>query len=89
MKPLVMLINDKFGEYIVKKGWQFSRPQPGCHLLNSPWRGIIKLFPTRERLVSDIPVGDEKIANLFLQCTDYQLIEKMMMQLTDGEFQPE
>ncbi len=27
--------------------------------------GIIKLFPARESLVSDIPAGDEKIANLF------------------------
>jgi hypothetical protein len=26
---------------------------------------IIKLFPTRECLVSDIPAGDRKIGNLF------------------------
>jgi hypothetical protein len=26
-------------------------------------------FPTREGLVSDIPAGAGKIANLFLQCT--------------------
>jgi hypothetical protein len=25
-------------EYTVKKGWGFSRPQPGCHLPNSPDR---------------------------------------------------
>jgi hypothetical protein len=30
--------------------------------------GIIKFFPSRESLVSDIPAGDRKIANLFLQC---------------------
>jgi hypothetical protein len=30
--------------------------------------GIIKLFPPRESLVSDIPAGDRKTANLFLQC---------------------
>jgi hypothetical protein len=30
-----------------KKGYRFSRLQPGCHLPNSPWRGIIKLFPAR------------------------------------------
>jgi hypothetical protein len=48
-----------------KKGSRFSRPQPGCHLLNSPWAGIIKLFPARESLVSDTPAGDGKIANLF------------------------
>jgi hypothetical protein len=26
----------------VKKGYRFSRPQPGCHQPNSPWPGIIK-----------------------------------------------
>ncbi len=30
--------------------------------------GVIKLFPARESLVSDIPAGDGKTANLFLQC---------------------
>jgi hypothetical protein len=29
---------------------------------------IIKLFPARESLVSDIPAGDGKNNNLFLQC---------------------
>jgi hypothetical protein len=48
-----------------KKGSRFSRPQPRCHLPNSPCPGIIKLFPARERLVSDIPAGDGKIENLF------------------------
>ncbi len=55
-------------KYTVKKGLLFSRPQPGCHLPNSPRTGIIKLFPAREGLVSDIPAGDGKTANLFLQC---------------------
>jgi hypothetical protein len=27
------------------------------------------LFPPRESLVSDIPAGDRKTDNLFLQCT--------------------
>ncbi len=35
---------------------------------NSPWPGIIKFFPARESLVSDIPAGDGKAANVFLQC---------------------
>jgi|688.fasta_scaffold617616_1 hypothetical protein len=32
-----------------------------------PWPGIIKLFPARESLVSEmkIPAGDGKMANLF------------------------
>jgi hypothetical protein len=51
----------------VKKGLPFSRPQPGCHGPNSPWTGIIKFFPFRESLVSDVPSGDGKILNLFLQ----------------------
>ncbi len=46
-----------------KKGQRFSRPQPGCHLPKSPRTGIIKLFPAREGLVSDIPAGDRKTAN--------------------------
>ncbi len=33
--------------------------------MNSPWPGLIKLFPARESLVYDIPAGDGKIANLF------------------------
>jgi hypothetical protein len=37
---------------------------------NSPWPGIIQLFPAREILVIDIPAGDRKIANLLLQCNE-------------------
>ncbi len=48
-----------------KKFQQFSRPQSGCHLPNSPWPGIIKFFQARKSLVSDIPPGVGKIANLF------------------------
>ncbi len=50
---------------ITSYGYLFSRPQPGCHLPNSPWSGIIKLFPARESLVSDIPAGDGKNCNIF------------------------
>jgi hypothetical protein len=32
---------DRISIYTVKKGYSVSRPQPGCHLPNSPWRGII------------------------------------------------
>ncbi len=53
---------------LLKKGYWFSRPQQGCHQLNSPWAGIIKLFPARESLVSDIPAGDRKNVTFFLQC---------------------
>jgi hypothetical protein len=55
--------------YTVKKVYRFSRPQPGCRLPNSPWPGIVKLFPAGENLVSDIPAGDGETANFFLQCT--------------------
>jgi hypothetical protein len=27
--------------FTVKKAFQYSRPQPGCHLPNSPWAGIM------------------------------------------------
>ncbi len=33
-----------------------------------PGQQIIKLFPAMESLVSDIPAGDGKTANLCLQC---------------------
>jgi hypothetical protein len=29
------------------------------------WAGIIKLFPSRESLISDIPAEDGKLTNLF------------------------
>ncbi len=45
------------------------RPQPGCHLPNSPRAGIVKLNPPRGILVSDIPAGDGNVANLFLRCS--------------------
>jgi len=33
--------------------------------------GLGKLFPARESLVSDIPAGDRKLLNLYLQCETY------------------
>jgi hypothetical protein len=51
--------------YTVKKDLRSSRPQPGRHLLNSPWPGIRQLFPASESMVGDIPAGDGKIVNLF------------------------
>jgi hypothetical protein len=57
------------GPYTATKGLPFSRPQPGCHLPNSPCPEIIKLFPARESLVSDIPAGQGKMLTFFLQFT--------------------
>ncbi len=51
--------------YTVKKVSGFSLPPPGCHLPNSPWRGILKLIFARESLVRDIPALEGKTANLF------------------------
>ncbi len=51
--------------YTVKKLNDF--PVPSRDVTNQT--GIIKLFPPRESLVSDIPAGDGKMANLFSQCT--------------------
>jgi hypothetical protein len=52
----------------VKKGLSFFPSQPGCHSPSSFWPGIIQLSPAGESLVRDIPTGDEKNYNLFLQC---------------------
>ncbi len=41
------------------------------HYPNSPWPGIIEVFPARESLVRDILAGDGKNDNLFLQCRVY------------------
>jgi hypothetical protein len=49
--------------YTVKKG--FPSPERMSLTKNSPWPGIIKLFPALESLVSDIPAGGGKISNLF------------------------
>ncbi len=49
--------------------------QPGCHLQNSPWPEIIKLFPARESLPGDIPAGDEKIADLFYSIKSTFLVQ--------------
>ncbi len=57
-----------------KKRFAFSRPQPECHLPNSPWRGIIKLFPARESLFSGILPGNGKIDNLFY--SEFHLYDK-------------
>jgi hypothetical protein len=37
----------------VKKVYRIFRPQPGCHLPNSPRQGITKSLPARENLVCD------------------------------------
>jgi hypothetical protein len=39
---------------------RFSHPPPRCQIPNSPWPGIIKLFP-----VSDISPWERKAANFF------------------------
>jgi hypothetical protein len=60
--------------YTVKEGYRFSRPQQVSN--QTHLRGIIKFFPARESLVGDIPAGDGKIVNLFLQCMQHTLCNK-------------
>jgi hypothetical protein len=52
-----------------KKCSRFSRlPTPVTNHAYSPWLGIhalIKLFPDRESLISDIPAGDKIVDNFF------------------------
>jgi hypothetical protein len=74
--------------YTVRKGYHFSHPQPGCHLPNSPWPGIIKLFPARESLVSDIPARDGKIIDLFLQCR-HEVKRMLENEVGEGESETE
>jgi len=56
--------------YTLKKRSDFPFPSRGCHSPNYPWprERNIELFLAMESLVSHIPAGDGKIANLFLQC---------------------
>jgi hypothetical protein len=67
-----------------KKDYQFSRPQPGCHIPNSPWPGIIKFFRARESLVSDIPAGEGKIADLF---TVYERVTSFLSEFLKEKIQ--
>jgi hypothetical protein len=55
----------------VKKDGDFPVPSQDVTNQTKPGRAIINLFPARESLVGDIPAGDGKIANLFLQCKDF------------------
>jgi len=55
------------GVHRKKRLAKFSAPAR-MSLTKLSWAVIIKLFPPRESLVSDIPAGDGNIANLFLQC---------------------
>jgi hypothetical protein len=36
--------------YTVKKAFRYSRHQPGCHLPNSPWAGIVISYINYSRL---------------------------------------
>ncbi len=62
-----------------KKDYWFFRLQPECHLPNSPWPGIIKLFPARGSLVSDISARDGKTANLFYSVDRLKRVERKVV----------
>jgi hypothetical protein len=47
--------------YTVKKVVDFPVPRQGVTDQTLPWPVIIKFFPARESLVSDIPTGEGKI----------------------------
>ncbi len=71
------------------KRLSFFPPQPGCHQPNSPWLGIIKLFLTRENLISDIPAGDGETVNNFLQCIFLKRVFiKFFFYCRHGKIQP-
>ncbi len=52
-----------------KKVSHFPVPSQDVNNQTLPCGEKIYLSPARESLVSDIPAGDGKMANLFLQCT--------------------
>jgi len=54
--------------YTVIKGLAISRPQPGCHLPNSPWPGIIYTIPVPGRF------GQKRSRNLVIFFTVLLLI---------------
>jgi|LakMenEpi03Aug12_release.lakeMendotaPanAssembly.Ray.scaffolds.fasta_scaffold901291_2 hypothetical protein len=61
---------EKSVNHTVKKAYRYSRPQSAVgmsitNLPKSPWAEIIKLFPLRETLVSDIPAEDRNIEKFF------------------------
>jgi hypothetical protein len=53
-------------------------------LTNTPWPEIIKLFPPRESLVSDIPAGGGK--NDYLFFTVYVTIQQPVSELKAKEY---
>jgi hypothetical protein len=60
---IIIIFFSYFLLYTVKRLAIF--PSPAGMSLTKLWPEIIKLFPARENLVSDIPAGDGKIANRF------------------------
>jgi len=64
--PPYVAISDR---YTVKKASRYYRSQPGCHLPNSPWPGIIYPIPVPERF------GQNKSRNLVEKFTVYGHLE--------------
>jgi hypothetical protein len=67
MCTVLQILNCIFSQYTVKKRLAIFPSPVGMSLTKLTLAG--NLFHTRESLVVDIPAGDGKIANLFLQCT--------------------
>jgi hypothetical protein len=64
VKKAISYMYDKAKLHCKKRLAVFLFPA-GMSLTNSPWPEIIKVFPPRESLISDIPAGDGKTANIF------------------------
>ncbi len=72
----IMHFTDLFGIVLHCKKRSVIFPSPaGMSLTKFSLAGNIHILPDRESLVSDIPAGDRKIVNLFLQC-ELQLVTK-------------
>ncbi len=61
LKTLASKINSEKQYTVKKRSMIFPSPAGMSLTTYSFWPGIIKLFPARESLVSEIPAGDGKI----------------------------
>jgi len=62
-----------FPQYTVNKGLANSCPQPGCHLPNSPWPGIMSQSQSLEGLVQKI-----QESRIFFYSVDKSLFERQI-----------
>ncbi len=68
MKNLSLLLREE------RTGEGKNRDGSSWHQPNSPWTEIIKIFPSRESLVGDIPAGDGKKITVFTVYVEFNYL---------------